>query len=69
MLSVAAYQLTLQAMGAAALLLSVPTLVVDFAGMAARHKPDHPVTPDEGSLHFRAWRAQVRQNSGQSVTR
>ena len=55
------YQLTLLALGLSALLFVLQILVVDLAGIRAKHKPGHPVVPD-GSFHFRASRAHANTN-------
>lgn len=61
------YNLTVLAMGLTALLLLVQMLVVDFAGMGARHTPGHPVPPDHGNFLFRAVRAQGNSNESIAI--
>lgn len=51
-----------QATAVLAALLFVQLLVMDFAGMRARHVPGMPVTAGHGSFHFRAVRAHGNTN-------
>jgi uncharacterized MAPEG superfamily protein len=50
------------AMGATAFLLLVQMLIVDFAGIRARHVPGTPVPSDHNLFLFRATRAHANTN-------
>lgn len=63
----APYLPAILAMAATALLFLTQLLVVDFAGIKARHKPGTPVDPDSGSFHFRATRAHANTNESISA--
>ena len=56
------YVLTIWAMGAMGGLLLVQLLVLDLAGLKARHRPGTPVEPDHGNFLFRATRAHANTN-------
>lgn len=56
------YALTVLAMSATAALFIVQMLVLDVAGIRARHVPGAPVPADHGSFHFRATRAHANTN-------
>ncbi len=56
------YQIVVGALGATAALLLVQILVVDVAGIRARHTPGTPVAPDHGLFLFRAVRAHANTN-------
>jgi uncharacterized MAPEG superfamily protein len=56
------YAPTVLAMGVNAALFLVQILVVDFAGIKARHVPGTPVPADHGSFLFRAVRAHANTN-------
>ena len=56
------YAPTIWAMGAAGGLLLVQLLVLDVAGLKARHRPGTPVEPDHGNFLFRASRAHANTN-------
>ncbi|MGH8455256.1 MAG: MAPEG family protein [Nevskiales bacterium] len=58
------YVLTIWAMGATAGLFLVQILVVDVAGMKARHRPGTPVAVDHSNFLFRATRAHANTNEG-----
>jgi uncharacterized MAPEG superfamily protein len=58
------YAPTVLAMGAVAALFLVQVLVVDFAGIKAKHVPGTPVTADHGDFLFRAVRAHANTNEG-----
>jgi uncharacterized MAPEG superfamily protein len=49
-------------MGATGGLLLVQLLVLDVAGLQARHRPGAPVEPDHGNFLFRASRAHANTN-------
>ncbi|HEY3078181.1 MAG TPA: MAPEG family protein [Burkholderiales bacterium] len=53
---------TIWAMGATGGLLLVQLLVLDVAGLKARHRPGAPVEPDHGNFLFRASRAHANTN-------
>lgn len=63
----APYTVTIGAVGAMAALLIVQILVLDFAGMRARHPPGMPVPADHGSFLFRATRAHANTNENIAV--
>lgn len=56
------YHGVLQASAVLAVLVFVQILVMDFAGMRARHVPGMPVTAGHSSFHFRAVRAHGNTN-------
>jgi uncharacterized MAPEG superfamily protein len=56
------YQNVVAAIGATGVLLLVQILVVDVAGIRARHVPGMPVTADHGRFLFRAVRAHANTN-------
>lgn len=56
------YAPTILAMGATGALLLVQLLVLDFAGIAARHRPGAPIEPDPATFIFRAYRAHANTN-------
>jgi len=49
-------------MGATGALLLIQLLVLDVAGLKARHRPGTPVEPDHGNFLFRASRAHANTN-------
>lgn len=57
-----AYHATVLAMGAAGGLLLLQMVVLDVAGMKARHPPGVPVPPDPRNFLFRATRAHANTN-------
>jgi len=59
---VAPYIPTVWALGMSGALLLVQLLVVDLAGLKARHRPGTPVDPDPGNFLFRATRAHANTN-------
>lgn len=56
------YAPSLLAMGAVAGLFLLQILVVDFAGIKAKHMPGTPVPADHGNFLFRAVRAHANTN-------
>ena len=58
----APYVPTIWAMGATGGLLLVQVLVLDVAGLKARHRPGTPVEADHGNFLFRASRAHANTN-------
>lgn len=56
------YHHVITAIGATGVLLLVQILVVDFAGIRARHVPGTPVAADHGVFLFRAVRAHANTN-------
>jgi len=56
------YAPTVLALGAAGALFLVQLLVLDFAAIAARHRPGTPVEPDPGKFLFRAYRSHANTN-------
>lgn len=56
------YLLTLWAVGATAGLLLLQMLVLDYAGIKAKHLPGAPVPADHGNFLFRATRAHANTN-------
>jgi uncharacterized MAPEG superfamily protein len=58
----APYSLTAYAMLATATLLLIQLLVLDLAGIKARHIPGTPVQPDHSSFLFRATRTHANTN-------
>ena len=56
------YVPTIWAMGATGGVLLVQLLVLDVAGLKARHRPGTPVEPDHGNFLFRASRAHANTN-------
>jgi len=61
------YDLTLLALGLMGLILFVQMLVVDIAGMKARHVPGYPIEPDHRSFLFRTARAHANSNESIAV--
>ena len=56
------YAPTVAALGIAGGLLLAQIVVLDLAGIKARHKPGTPVEVDHGKFHFRATRAHANTN-------
>ncbi|MDP9142711.1 MAG: MAPEG family protein [Pseudomonadota bacterium] len=56
------YEPTVIALGVSALLLCVQLLVLDVAGIVAKHAPGLPIKPDHASFLFRASRAHANTN-------
>lgn len=56
------YASTVWAMGMSGALLLIQLLVVDLAGIKARHRPGTPVEADHGNFLFRATRAHANTN-------
>lgn len=56
------YAPTVWAMGMSGALLLIQLLVVDLAGIKARHRPGTPVEADHGEFLFRATRAHANTN-------
>ena len=56
------YASTVWAMGMSGALLLIQLLVVDLAGIKARHRPGTPVEADHGDFLFRATRAHANTN-------
>ena len=61
-LALDAYHTTILGLGLAGALFLVQLLVVDVAGIRARHEPGTPIEPDHGDFHFRANRALANKN-------
>lgn len=61
------YQSLLAASAVLAALVLVQMLVMDVAGMGAKHVPGMPVTSGHGSFHFRATRAHGNTNENLPV--
>lgn len=62
-----AYYWTLAAMAVMGGLMLVQILVVDYAGIRARHLPGAPVPVDHGNILFRATRAHANTNESIAV--
>ncbi len=60
--SLVPYASTVWAMGISGALLLIQLLVVDLAGIKARHRPGTPVEADHGDFLFRAARAHANTN-------
>ena len=56
------YMSTVWALGVSGALLLIQLLVVDLAGIKARHRPGTPVEADHGDFLFRATRAHANTN-------
>ena len=56
------YMFTVWALGMSGALLLIQLLVVDLAGIKARHRPGTPVEADHGDFLFRATRAHANTN-------
>lgn len=64
---IAPYSPTIWALFATAVLLLVQIVVVDVAGIRARHAPGTPIVADPGSFLFRAARAHANTNESVAV--